>query len=474
MSLKKGEEVTLHIDSAAFEGKGVGRIDNMAIFVKNTAPGDLVRARIIKKKKKYREAKLLEVIEPGEKRISPKCRHADICGGCTWQHVPYDYQLEIKHNQVKDHLQRIGGFSELSPNPVIGAEQPFYYRNKMEYSFGDRRWLTEAEIKSGKVFKDKDVAVGLHVPGRFDRILNLEECHLQIPVSYQIMDFMRSYSLEHDLPPYNNVKHTGFFRNVVIRNSFHTDDLMVNIVTNSDDESIMKDMTDKLLEAFPGITTIINNINDTKSPVATGRYENVYYGPGYIRDSIGPYIFKIHANAFFQTNTQQAEKLYEVALKYADIQPDELVYDLYCGVGTLTLYASSKAKKVIGIEVNDVAVENARYNAQENDVSNVEFRLGDMKDIFTDQLISEYGKPDVIITDPPRSGMHPDVVLKLKELKVGRLIYVSCNSATLSRDLAELADIYDINEVQPVDMFPQTYHIENVAYLTLKNEPDFV
>ncbi|HKJ33423.1 MAG TPA: 23S rRNA (uracil(1939)-C(5))-methyltransferase RlmD [Balneolales bacterium] len=468
MSLKKGEELTLRIDSAAFKGKGVGRIDNIAIFVQNTTPGDLVKARIIKKKKKYREAKLLEVLEPGEKRIPPKCKHADICGGCSWQHIPYDYQLEIKRDQVTDHLQRIGGFKDLMPNPVIGSEQAFHYRNKMEYSFGDRRWLTEEEINSGKEIKDKDVAVGLHVPGRFDRILNLEECYLQIPVSYQIMDFVRSFALENDIPPYNTIKHTGFFRNVAIRNSYHTDDLMVNIVTYRDNESIMNDLKEKLLQSFPDITTIVNNVNDTKSPVATGRYEKIYYGPGFIRDSIGPYTFKIHSNAFFQTNTKQAEKLYDVALNFAAIQPDDLVYDLYCGVGTLTLYTSSKAYKVVGIEVNDVAIENARFNAKENEVSNVEFRLGDMKDVFKDELIAEFGKPDVIITDPPRSGMHPDVVEKLKDLRVSRLVYVSCNSSTMARDLAELAEIYDINEVQPVDMFPQTYHIENVVCLTLK------
>ncbi|HKJ45302.1 MAG TPA: 23S rRNA (uracil(1939)-C(5))-methyltransferase RlmD [Balneolales bacterium] len=469
MSLKKGAEITLQIDSAAFEGKGVGRIDNLAVFVKNTVPGDIVKARIIKKRKKYREAKLLEVIEAGEKRIIPRCQHAAICGGCSWQHVPYEYQLEIKRSQVQDHLKRIGGFTDLVPNPTIGSEQPFYYRNKMEYSFGDRRWLTEEEIKSGKVIKDKDVAVGLHVPGRFDRILNLDECHLQDPVSYEIMDFVRSYALENDIPPYNTVKHTGFFRNVAIRNSYHTDDLMVNIVTYNDDETVLNDLTGKLLKTFPRITTIVNNINDTKSPVAVGRYEKTYYGTGYIRDSIGSYSFKIHPNAFFQTNTRQAETLYDVALKYAEIKPEDLVYDLYCGVGTLTLYASGKAKQIVGIEVNDIAIENARSNAGENEVSNVEFRLGDMKDVFTDELIDEFGKPDVIITDPPRSGMHPDVVTKLKELKVKRIVYVSCDSATLSRDLAELSEVYTIEEVQPVDMFPQTYHIENVAKLNLKD-----
>ena len=468
MSIKKGDIITVEIESAAFEGKGVGHMDNQAVFVRNTAPGDVVKARVIKKKKKYLEAKLVEVEKAGPVRTEPRCQHAYICGGCTWQHIPYEDQLVIKRQHVEDHLHRIGGLTHLTPSSCLPSGKAFYYRNKMEYSFGTRRWLTEQEIRNKDEIKDKDIAVGLHVPGRYDRILNLQECHLQDPISFRIMDALRAYSLEKDIPAYDVHDHTGFFRNVVIRSSDHYEDLMVNIVTYSDDEQIMQDVTEMLLNKFPGITTVINNVNDTQSPTAVGRYEKVYHGPGYIRDKIGPFSFTIHANAFFQTNTRQAEQLYDTAIQFADIQADDHVYDLYCGVGTLTLYASQKATSVVGIEINEIAIENAQKNAAENGVTNCEFIAGDMKDLFSDETIGKYSHPDVIITDPPRSGMHPDVLRQLRNLKAGKIVYVSCNSSTLARDLKELNELYEVTDIQPVDMFPQTYHIETVAKLTLR------
>lgn len=468
MALKKGKEVELYIDAAAFKGKGIGKVDDLAVFVPNTAPGDRVRARIIKRKKNYREGKLLEVLEPGKRRIKPRCRHASVCGGCNWQHVDYDYQLSFKQDQVRDHMHRIGGLTNLEVNPTIGCEAIFYYRNKMEYSVGNRRWLSREEINRDEFVSDRGFAAGLHAPGRFDKILNLQECHLQDPVSYRILDFIRTYCIEHDITPYNPVDHEGYMRNIVIRNACHTEDLMVNLVTNSNDEETIRGLSEALLEQFPEITTIVNNINDSRSPTAVGRYENVLYGPGYITDYIGPYHFNIHANAFFQTNTRQAEKLYDVARSFADIQEGETVYDLYCGVGTLSLYLGEKAGRVVGIELVDVAVENALQNAKENGVENVAFVKGDMKEVFNERITAEYGEPDCLITDPPRSGMHPDVVERLKELKVPKMVYVSCNSSTMARDLKELNEVYDILEVQPVDMFPQTYHIETVANLRLK------
>lgn len=468
MALKKGEEIELHIDSAAFKGKGIGKVDDLAVFVPNTAPGDTIKARIIRRKKNYREGKLLEVLEPGKHRIEPKCRHAPVCGGCNWQHVNYDYQLSFKRDQVRDHMHRIGGLTGLEVHPTIGCEDIFYYRNKMEYSVGDRRWLSQEEISREEFVSDRGFAAGLHAPGRFDKILNLQECHLQAPVSYNILDFVRSYCIRHDITPYNPVEHTGYMRNIVVRNAFHTKDLMVNLVTARDEKEVIQDLSEALLQQFPEITTIVNNINDSRSPTAIGRYEHVLYGPGYITDYIGPYHFNIHANAFFQTNTRQAEKLYDVARSFADIQPGETVYDLYCGVGTLSIYLSEKAGRVVGIELVDVAIENARQNAEENEVKNVSFIKGDMKEVFNEQITDQYGEPDCLITDPPRSGMHPDVVERLKELRVPKMVYVSCNSSTMARDLKELAKVYNILEVQPVDMFPQTYHIEAVAKLRLR------
>jgi 23S rRNA (uracil1939-C5)-methyltransferase len=468
MALKKGEEVTLEIESAAFRGKGVAKVDGLAVFVYGTAPGDVVKARIIKKKKNYREAKLLEVLEPSKDRITPKCQHANVCGGCSWQHVPYAKQLEYKGQQVADHIRRLGGLTDTIIHPAMGSESEFYYRNKMEYSFANRRWLTQDEINKDEFVDDSGFAAGMHAPGRFDKILNLNECHLQRKESFEILDFVRNYCVKHDIPPFDAMKHEGFMRHLMIRNSYHTDDFMVNLVTYQDDEELIKKLSDELLEQFPIITTIVNNINDTKSPTSIGRIEKVIFGPGFIVDKIGNHTFKIHPNAFFQTNTAQAERLYEVAREYADLQDGEIVYDLYCGVGTLSLFMSQKAEKVLGIELVEVAVENAKFNAKENNVDNVSFIKGDMKDVFTEEMVNTFGAPDVLITDPPRAGMHPDVVKRLKELKVPKLVYVSCDSSTMARDLKELDEVYEIIEVQPVDMFPQTYHVEAVAKLRLR------
>lgn len=468
MALKKGQEVELEIIDAAFKGKGLAKVDGLAVFVPNTTPGDKVKARIIKKKKKYREAKLLEILEPSPHRIEPKCRHANVCGGCSWQHIPYAKQLEYKSQQVRDHIERIGGLEGSIVKKGVGSEQEFYYRNKMEYSISARRWLTEEEIRSDEFVDDSAFAAGLHAPGRFDKILNLKECHLQVPESFQILDFVRGYCIKHGITPYDTFEDSGFMRHVMIRNSFHTDDFMVNLVTFQDDQEIMKKLTSALLDEFPFITTVVNNVNDTKSPTAVGRYEHILHGPGYIVDNIGEFSFKIHPNAFFQTNTQQAETLYEIARSYAELKEGDVVYDLYCGVGTLSLFMSGPAKQVVGIELVDVAVENARFNAKENGVENVSFIKGDMKDVFTQKVVDEFGAPNVLITDPPRAGMHPDVVERLCELKVPRIVYVSCNSSTMARDLKELSKVYEVEEVQPVDMFPQTYHIEAVAKLKLK------
>lgn len=468
MALKKGTEVTIKIEGAAFKGKGVGKLEGIAVFVNGTAPGDVVKGRIIKKKRNYCEAKLLEIIEPSPDRITPVCQHAPICGGCSWQHLPYEKQAGYKGQQVADHIERIAELTNTPVHVTLGCEKPFYYRNKMEYSFSTRRWLTEEEIKSDTFVDDSGFSAGLHAPGRFDKILNLSECHLQCKESFQILDFVRSFCLAQDIPAFDALNHTGYMRHLMIRNSHHSDDFMVNIVTYKDEPGIIEQLSEALLAEFPFITTIVNNINDTKSPTSIGRIEKVVYGPGYITDSIGKYSFKIHPNAFFQTNTLQAEQLYQVARKYAELKEDDIVYDLYCGVGTLSLFMSEKASKVVGIELVDVAVENARFNAKENNVENVSFIKGDMKDVFTDDIVAQFGAPNVLITDPPRAGMHPDVVQRLKKLKVPRIVYVSCDSSTMARDLKELSEVYDVSEVQPVDMFPQTYHVEAVAKLILK------
>ncbi|MFO7846990.1 MAG: 23S rRNA (uracil(1939)-C(5))-methyltransferase RlmD [Balneolaceae bacterium] len=466
MALKKGSVVDVDIEATAFKGKGIAKVDGLAVFVPGTAPGDKARVRITKKKKSFREAKLLELIEPSGIRVDPVCSHANSCGGCTWQHIPYEKQVSYKEQHVRDHIERIAHMDPSIVRSIIPCDHPLYYRNKMEYSFGTRRWLSDQEIRKDEFVSDRGFAAGMHAPGRYDKILNLDECHLQDPVSFKILDAVRSWCISHDVPAFNTHKNAGFMRHLVVRTSAYTDDLLVNLVTYQDDPRIMKDLTGMLLESFPQITTIVNNVNDQPNPTAVGRYEHVLYGPGFIVDRIGSHSFKIHPNAFFQTNTRQAEKLYGIAREAAQLTGGGHLFDLYCGVGTLSLFMADQADKVTGIELVEVAVENARLNAKENNVENVEFVLGDMKDTFNQEFLTHHGRPDCVITDPPRSGMHPDVVDQLARLDTDRLVYVSCNPSTMARDLKELKEVYEVNWVQPVDMFPQTYHIEAVAKLT--------
>ncbi len=469
MSIKKGQDVELQIESTAFKGKGVAKLNGQAVFVSGTAPGDIVEARIIKKKTRFLEAKLLKIIEPSPNRIQPKCTHANVCGGCTWQHLTYSDQLEQKEEHVKSHIERIAHLDPQIVLPIVSCDSDFYYRNKMEYSFSNRRWLTDDEINSDEFVDDSGFAAGLHAPGRFDKILNLKECHLQDPISFRILDHVRNYCIKTGIEPFDTFSNSGFIRHLMIRNSHYTDDLMVNIVTYEDDKDVIKKLSDSILEEFPKVTTIINNVNDLHNPTAIGRYEHVIHGPGTITDKIGIHSFKVDANAFFQTNTAQAEKLYSITREFAELKPDDEIFDLYCGVGTLSLFMADAVKKVTGIEMVDVAVKNAKFNADVNGIENCEFVLGDMKDTFNDHFMEKYGSPDCIITDPPRSGMHPDVVQKLCEMDVPRLVYVSCNPSTMARDLKILNQYYSVDHVQPVDMFPQTYHIEAVARLTRRD-----
>lgn len=365
-------------------------------------------------------------------------------------------------------MERIAHLDSSIVTPIIGCDRPLYYRNKMEYSFGTRRWLTDEEISRDEFVDDTGLFAGLHAPGRFDKILNLKECHLQPLLSYRLLDEVRTYCITNKIPAFDTARNRGFLRHLVVRNSHHTDEWMVNLVTYAEETELMNELSIHLQSRFPEITTIIQNINDQPNPTAVGRYEKVLFGPGHITDKIGNHTFTIDANAFFQTNTEQAEKLYNVARSFASRGENRILYDLYCGVGTLSLYLADIAEKVYGIELVEVAVENARTNASENGVQNTEFVLGDIKDTFTPDLLERTGRPDCIVTDPPRSGMHPDVVRHLLGVKSPRIVYVSCNPSTMARDLKELKELYEIETVQPVDMFPQTYHIEAVASLALK------
>jgi 23S rRNA (uracil1939-C5)-methyltransferase len=381
--------------------------------------------------------------------------------------VSYADQLRFKQQHVDEHIQHIGGFSDLKLHPIIACETSFYYRNKMEYSFGDRRWLSAEEIASQEYISSEELSLGLHIPGRHDKILNLQECHLQDARSFQILQACRAYCLEHGFEPYNVITHQGWLRHLVIRNTQKSDQWLVNLVTYYENEAI-NGLIDHLLRRFPFITTIVESINDTWSPVAIGTQERIHYGNGYITDHIADFSFNIHPTTFFQTNTLQAEKLFQLAVDLADIKGGT-VYDLYCGVGTISLFASKKAERVVGIELNPQSIQNAVINAKNNHIDHAFFELGDAKEVFSPALFDKYGKPDVLITDPPRAGMHPDVIEQIQQLNIPKMVYISCNSATMARDLKLLDATYHVQHLQPVDMFPQTYHVETVALLTLRN-----
>lgn len=466
-TLRKGEELIITADSAAFNGGCVGRHEGMAVFLFGCVPGDTVRALVTKKKKAYAEARVQEILSPGADRVEPPCIYFGDCGGCKWQNLSYDAQLRWKRRHVIDAFERIGGFEDVEIRETIGCGSPYWYRNKMEFSFGANRWLTEREIASGEEFR-KDFALGLHAPGRFDKVLDIRECLLQSPESNRILNATRDFAMLHDLPPYTTLTHEGLLRNLVVRTSRASGEIMVVLIT-SDNSPIVTDLyADYLLSLVPEVTTIVHGINRRKAQIAFGEETHVFHGPGTITEKIAGNAFTISPFSFFQTNTGQAERLYEEALDAARLEADQVVWDLYCGTGTITLAAAARSASALGVEVNEGAVANARANAERNGTANVRFIAGDLKDVIRDLEQGTLGvqRPDVVIVDPPRAGMHEDVVRTLLRLGPERISYVSCNPTTQARDCAILAEDYTVDYVQPVDMFPQTYHIETVARLT--------
>lgn len=466
--LKKNQLFRIEIEDAAFEGKGIGHLDGMAVFIRNTAPGEVVDARIHKIKKKYCEALLEEIITPSPLRVHPKCRYAEVCGGCSWQHLAYPEQVKIKTAHIRDHLQRIGHFTNLPIASCIKADNIFYYRNKMEYSFGPRLWLPKKERHLAGPPRRPYCPGGLHPPGRFDLIINIEECHLQTPLSFKILAWLRDYAEQNKVPPFNPEEKQGFLRNLSIRNGINTSEVMINIVTFFSEPRIFQPLATALQRQFPEITTIVNNINNTASPITDGRHQKNYHGTGYITEKLGDLEFRIEANTFFQPNPEQAEKLYAKAVEFAELSPQDIVYDLYCGTGALTLFLAQKAAFAVGLEISRNAIEKAKGNAARNNISNCLFKTGDMKKIFQEDQIRRWGIPDVIVADPPRAGLHPQVIKQILEIRPRRFVYISCDSGTLARDLQSIAEAYHITAIQPIDMFPQSYHIETAAKLELK------
>ncbi|MDI6766229.1 MAG: 23S rRNA (uracil(1939)-C(5))-methyltransferase RlmD [Bacteroidota bacterium] len=466
--MQKGDELVLKPESLSGNGKTVAHYEGFVIFIENAIPGDTVRAKIWKITKRYAEARAVEILSPSPYRVISKCKHFGTCGGCSWQNLSYEAQLNFKQCLVRDAFTHIGGFPNPHVQPVIGCDYPYFYRNKMEFTFSNYRWLTSEEMKND-LEQEPEVALGLHVPQRFDKVLNIDECYLQSEISTAILNSVREIAKGWDLSVYSTKKHEGYLRHLIIRDGKKTGELMVNVVTTYEWQEVMQNLTKLLLKHFQEITTIVNNITTRKSLVAFGDSEKVYHGTGLITEKLGNFTFHISANSFFQTNTYQAEKLYNVAKQFASLKPSDVVYDLYSGTGTIAIFLSDAAERVLGIEVVESAIRDAERNAEVNNVSNCFFLQGDLKDRLTkdNSWLQEHPKPNVVVADPPRSGMHPKVIEKIIKLAPDRIVYVSCNPATQARDAKLLADGgYLLKTIQPVDMFPHTDHIESVGLFT--------
>ncbi|MBN1102581.1 MAG: 23S rRNA (uracil(1939)-C(5))-methyltransferase RlmD [Deltaproteobacteria bacterium] len=460
MVVGKGKLIELSVEGLAFGGQGVARVDGFVVFIRGALPGDRVAALITRKKKAYAEARLTELLAPSPDRITAPCPYAGHCGGCQWQHLRYERQLVVKREHVRDAMTRIGTLPDVPVRDVIPSEESFGYRNKMEFSFSQRRWLLPEEMDTHP--DDRGFALGLHVPGTFDKVLDVEACLLQPETGNRILRVVKSFARDSGLPAYGIKTHEGFWRFLTIRHSPRLDQWMVNVVTSEENQGTMASLTAALLEEISPIKTVVNNISARKAAVAVGERESVLWGEGTIRDRLGPFTFRVSANSFFQTNSLTAERLYAKIVDFAELRGSELVLDLYSGTGTIPIFLSGCTSGVIlGMEINESAVRDAERNCAANEIANCRFVIGDIREA----LAASELKPDVVIIDPPRAGMHPDVLARVMELAPDRVVYVSCNPPTLARDLALMVKDYEVVEVQPVDMFPHTYHIEVVTKL---------
>jgi 23S rRNA (uracil1939-C5)-methyltransferase len=485
--VKKGDELELEISGYGYEAKGISKVHkniikpgsttnsesdlpNYVVFVNGSYPGDRVQAKLRKIKSSYSEAKLIGIIKPSEFRVRPRCKYFGTCGGCKQQDLNYEMQLAYKQIQVKEIFEHIGRLTDFEIEDMLPSENIFFYRNKMEFSFADKRWLTEDELNTDTI-ADKNFALGLHILRIFDKVLDIDECFLQSEISNEILNFTREFFKKKNTSIYSTKTHKGYLRNLAIRQAQHTNDLMVNIVTSKEDDELMNEYSEALQKESQQITTIINNINLKKASVAIGDYEIVYHGSGVIYDKIGDCKFRISANSFFQTNTLQAENLYKTALEFAEFNGNEIVYDLYSGAGTIAIYISNLVKKVYGFESVETSVKDAIENARLNNIENVDFKTANLYKSFL-PIIEKRGmqKPDTIIIDPPRSGMHKNTVADVVKLNPEKIVYISCNPATQVRDIRTMVDKgYKLVKIKSVDMFPHTYHIENVALLVKRN-----
>ena len=458
-AIKKGSELELEIESLAYGGMGLARKENFVIFVKGAIPGQKVLAKIYKKKSGFAEARVLTLLTESSNAVEVKCNHYYICSKV--QSLSYDEQLKEKSNQVEDAFRRLGGFSNFELSGKVGAEKIFNYRNKMEFTFSPHRWVLDSEPEG----VNKSFALGLHMTGRYDKILDIKNCHIQPEIGNKILEVAREVCLLNpDLKPYDPKTHIGFLRYLMIRYGANTDQLMINIVTSYNDLNKLSPLTDTLLKKIPQITSMVNNVNTRKADVAFGEYETLIFGNPYIEEKIGNLTFEISANSFFQTNTYQGLKLYQEVEKAAQLTGNEVIFDLYCGTGTIGLFLAKKAKEIYGFEVIRSSLEDAEKNAERNKVENIFFLKSNLDTFFkSGQLSRKIPKPDVVIVDPPRAGMHPDMTNYLHKFKAKKIIYVSCNPTTQARDAKILAEKgYAIEKATMVDMFPHTPHIETV------------
>ena len=458
------------IEAVAAEGKSLAHVEGTVVFVEFAVPGDIVNVKVTKKKKNYMEGFILEIVKPSEDRLQPFCEHFGICGGCRWQPLPYDMQLKAKQQQVWDQLVRIGHLEIPDISPILPSDKTKYYRNKLEFTFSNKRWIYNNEDPDSLTDEER-LGLGFHVGKFFDKVLDIKHCSLQPEPSNEIRLFIREYAVTHNLEFYNIRENTGFLRNIIVRNN-QVGDVMLTVCFAYDDQDKIVPMLDAIAAEFPQIKSLHYVINEKLNDSISDLDCILYKGEDAIWETMGKLKFKIGPKSFYQTNSEQAYKLYSVAKEFAALTGNEVVYDLYTGTGTIAQFISDKASEVIGIEYVKEAIEDARINAEANGITNCTFFDGDMKDILTADFIKEHGKPEVMIIDPPRAGMHPDVVKVIMEAAPERIVYVSCNPASQARDLAMMSPMYEITAVQPVDMFPHTMHVENVCALKLKDNEE--
>ncbi|MBT4148857.1 MAG: 23S rRNA (uracil(1939)-C(5))-methyltransferase RlmD [Candidatus Marinimicrobia bacterium] len=465
IAVKKGQEYELEIESLAYGGKGISRINDFVIFVKNAIPGQKVRALVYRKRKGYAEARPLEIINESEHLVDAPCTHFLTCGGCKVQQLSYDEQIEQKKQQIENIFQRQAGINDFKLDAVVPSEQIFNYRNKMEFTFSNNRWVLPDEPEG----VSRDFALGMHIPKRWDKILNIDECHLMPEIGTKILNETQKLAKELNLKPYDQKTHNGYLRYLQMRFGHFTNEILVNLVTSYENPDLLKPLIDGLIKEFPQISTVVNNINSRKADVAFGEYELHLHGKPCLEEKLGDLTFEISANSFFQTNSIMAEKLYQTALESAKLTGKEIVFDLYCGTGSISLFLAQKAKEVHGFEVIVSSVEDATRNAVRNGVGNAFFHVANLDNFFKFGVGKKYPKPDVIVVDPPRAGMHKFMTNYLPRFEAKKIIYISCNPTTQARDTEVLQQNgYQLKSLTMVDMFPHTPHVETVGIFEKK------